>query len=202
MSTAFAVLAASTSVPLDTARKGSASFTVTNQTGTAVRVRVAVTVAGDLAAPMEWLTPPEVAEKDLAADGAQQFTVLVRVPPESAAGTYGFRLDAVSTRLPDEEWGQSPVVQFVVPEPLPEPIEEPIPVPKVEPKGYVESAAGALLGGFAGGLGAALIGFLVLISSLDCRRSAGRKRRATSSPTFSVSLVRHSSASWRCSSWS
>jgi hypothetical protein len=162
MSTAFAILPASTSVPLDEAGKGSASFTVTNQTGSPVRVRVAVTAAGDLAAPTEWLTPPEVAEKDLAADGAQQFTVLVNVPPGSAAGSYAFRLDAVSTRLPDEEWGQSPLVQFVVPEPLPEPIEEPE-TPKVEPKGYVESAAGALLGGFAGGLGAALIGFLVLV---------------------------------------
>ncbi|HYI21810.1 MAG TPA: hypothetical protein VEX62_04155 [Candidatus Limnocylindrales bacterium] len=172
MSTAFAVLPASTSVPIDAAGKGSASFTVTNQTGSTVRVRVLVTPAGDLAAPTEWLTPPEVTERDLAADGAQQFTVLVNVPPRSAAGSYGFRLDAVSTRLPDEEWGQSPLVQFVVPEPLPEPIEEPD-TPKPAAKGYVETAAGALLGGFAGGVGVGLVGALALFVAAELPSGPG-----------------------------
>ncbi|CAN5648799.1 hypothetical protein BH23CHL6_BH23CHL6_01070 [soil metagenome] len=159
---AFAILPASTTVPLDGAGHGSASFTVTNQTGRPVRVRVAITAVGELPPPMEWLTPPPSAERDLATDGAQQFTVLVDVPARSPGGAYQFRLDAISVELPDEEWAHSPQVHFVVPEPEPIP-DEPTPEPPPEPKGYLETSAGALLGGFAGGLGAGLIGAIALV---------------------------------------
>jgi hypothetical protein len=157
MSTGFSILPASTSIPLDAAGKGSASFTVTNQTGHAVRVRVGVTVLGDPVTPKEWIIPPEVTERDLAIDGAQQFAVLVAVPPKSPGGTYLFRLDAVSTVLPDEEWAHSPEVHFVVPEPEKEPEPEPDPKPPVDVrKGYVESLVGCLLGAFVAGLAVAI----------------------------------------------
>jgi alpha-galactosidase-like protein len=155
MSTAFAILPASTTVPLDEAGHGSASFTVTNQTGRALRVRVSVTPAGNPLPPAGWLTPPENPERDLAADGALQFTVLVAVPSGSPGGTYNFRLDAVSVELPDEEWAHSPLVHFVVPEPPTEPEPIPEPVPDVR-KGYVESLIGCLTGAFAAGLGVAV----------------------------------------------
>lgn len=161
MSTAFSVLPASTTVPLDEAGHGSASFTVANQTGRQVRVRVEVARPGEPNPPEEWFTPPETPERELAADGAQQFTVMVDVPPRSPGGTYNFGLFAKSVQLPDEEWAQSPLVSFVVPEPEPEPEPEPKPEPP-RPKGYVETAAGALLGGFAGGLGAGLISALAI----------------------------------------
>lgn len=155
MSTAFAILPASTTVPLDGAGHGSASFTVTNQTGRALRVRVSVTPAGNPLPPAEWLTPPQTPERDLAADGALQFTVLVDVPPRSPGGTYNFRLDAVSVELPDEEWAHSPLVHFVVPEPEKEPDPIPKPPPEVG-KGYVESLTGCLIGAFAAGFAVAI----------------------------------------------
>lgn len=162
MSTAFSILPASTTIPLDAAGKGAASFTVTNQTGHPVRVRVNVTPVGTPSPPIEWLTPPDVAERDIAVDGAAQFTVLVAVPDKSPGGTYVFRLDAVSTQLPDEEWAHSPEVHFAVPEPPPEPEPEPE-KPPPEPKGYIETVAGALLGGLGGGLGIAAIGTLLVV---------------------------------------
>jgi len=163
MSSAFAILPASTSIELDAAGNGSASFTVTNQLGRPVRVRVDVTPAGAVPAPAGWLTPPVEAERDLATDGAEQFKVLVAVPAKSPAAAYTFRLDAVSTELPDEEWAHSPEVHFVVPEPAPEPKPEPDKPPVPMPKGYVESAAGALLGGLAAGLGVGVIGVIALV---------------------------------------
>jgi hypothetical protein len=163
MSSAFAILPASTSVELNAVGHGVASFTVTNQLGRPVRVRVEVTVAGGKPAPEEWLTPPAEPERDLATDGAEQFGVLVNVPEKSAGGTYSFRLDAVATELPDEEWAHSPEVHFDVPERVPEPQPEPQKPPPPMPKGYIESAAGALLGGFAGGLGVGAIGVVALV---------------------------------------
>jgi hypothetical protein len=163
VSSAFAILPASTSIELDPTRGGSASFTVTNQLGRPVRVRVEVTPAGDKPAPKEWLTPPAEPERDLATDGSEQFKVLVAVPDKVAGGTYTFRLDAVSTELPDEEWAHSPEVHFLVPDPAPDPQPEPQKPPPPMPKGYIESAAGALLGGFAGGLGVGVIGVIALV---------------------------------------
>jgi len=163
MSSAFGILPASTSVELDAAGNGSASFTVTNQLGRPVRVRVDVTPAGGVPAPAAWLARPAEPERDLATDGSEQFKVLVTVPAKSAAATYTFRLDAVSTELPDEEWAHSPEVHFVVPETAPEPEPEPDKPPPPMPKGYIESAAGALLGGFAAGLGVGAIGVVALV---------------------------------------
>jgi hypothetical protein len=151
MSTAFSILPASTTIPLDEAGKGTASFTVTNQTGHPVRVHVSVTPVGDPLPPIGWLTPPEINERDLAIDGAAQFSVLVTVPEKSPAGTYLFRLDAVSTQLPDEEWAHSPEVHFVVPEPPEEPPPPPPPPPPAR-KGYVESLIGSELGAMGVGL--------------------------------------------------
>jgi hypothetical protein len=151
MSTAFSILPASTAIPLDATGKGAASFTVTNQTGHPVRVRVAVTPVGDPLPPVAWFTPPEISERDLAIDGAAQFTVLITVPPKSLAGTYLFRLDAVSTQLPDEEWAHSPEVHFLVPETPDEPPPPPPPPPPTR-KGYVESVIGCEIGAMGLGL--------------------------------------------------
>jgi len=166
MSTAFSILPASTAITLDAAGKGAASFTVTNQTGHAVRVRVSVTPVGDPLPPAEWLKPPEITERDLAIDGAAQFTVLVAVPPKSAAGTYLFRLDAVSTQLPDEEWAHSPEVHFVVPETPDEPPPPPPPPPPTR-KGYVESLIGCELGAMGLGLLFAVPSKLLRIAGND-----------------------------------
>jgi len=151
MSTAFSILPASTNIALDAAGKGAASFTVTNQTGHPVRVRVSVTPVGDPLPPTDWLKPPEITERELAIDGAAQFTVLVAVPDKSPAGTYMFRLDAVSTQLPDEEWAHSPEVHFVVAETPDEPPPPPPPPPPAK-KGYVESLIGCEIGAMGLGL--------------------------------------------------
>lgn len=160
---AFGITPASTAIPLDEAGQGVGSFTVSNETNHPIRVSTSVTATGVPPPPKEWLVGPEHPERDLAVDGSDQFTVQVSVPAGSAGGTFGFRLDAVSVELPDEEWAHGPEVTFVVPEPpLPPPPPDEPPPPPVK-KGYVETAAGALLGGFGGGIGGGLIATLMLV---------------------------------------
>ncbi len=158
---AFGITPASTSIPLDASGQGVGSFTVSNETNHPIRVSTSVTVTSVPPPPKEWLLGPDRPDRDLAVNGADQFTVSVRVPAGSAGGTYGFRLDAVSVELPDEEWAHGPEVTFVVPEPPPPPPPPPPPRVVVQ-KGYVETVIGALAGGFGAGIGAGLLGGLLL----------------------------------------
>lgn len=161
---AFGITPASTTVPLDESRRGTASFTVSNETGHAVRVRVTAVGAGVPAADRAWLVGPEHPERPLSVDASDQFSVRIEVPAEVEGGAYHFRLDAVSVDLPDEEWAHGPVVVFLVPvrPTIPEPLLEPTPAPE-PPRGYLATAVGALLGGIAGGGAAALIGLLLAL---------------------------------------
>ncbi|MFL5674986.1 MAG: hypothetical protein ACJ779_08270 [Chloroflexota bacterium] len=148
MATAFVITTATNTVLLGAGRTGTAVFTVTNQTGHAVRARATLTAVDPTQAA--WLTLAGLAERDYPIGGTEQLSVSVAVPPEAPAGRYPFRLDVVSVLLPDEEWAQGPVVAFEIattPEPVPVPKPEP-----VEPRGYVETLAGALLGGIVLGL--------------------------------------------------
>ena len=157
MATAFVITTATNTVLLGPERTGTAVFTVTNQTGHAVRARaslvpIAPTQAG-------WLTLAGLTERDYPIGGTEQLSVSVAVPPEATEGLYPFRVDVVSVLLPDEDWAQGPVVAFQVPAP---PEQKPIPKPvPTEPRGYVETLGGALLGGIVlgfllGGIGLAI----------------------------------------------
>ncbi len=154
MATAFDITTATNTVLLGADRTGTAVFTVTNQTGHAVRARASLVPV----APTEagWLTLAGLTERDYPIGGTEQLSVSVAVPVEATAGRYPFRLDVVSVLLPDEDWAQGPVVAFEIAA-TPEPIPEPKP-PPAEPRGYVETLGGALLGGIAlflllGGIG-------------------------------------------------
>ena len=129
MATAFDVTTATNTVLLGADRTGPAVFTVTNQTGHAVRARATLVPVDPTQAG--WLTLAGLSERDYPIGGTEQLSVSVAVPVEATAGRYPFRLDVVSVVLPDEDWAHGPVVAFEIPA-TPEPKEEPKPVP-VEP---------------------------------------------------------------------
>jgi len=157
MATAFVITTATNTVLLGPERTGTAVFTVTNQTGHAVRARATLVPI----APTQtgWLTLAGLSERDYPIGGTEQLSVSVAVPPEATEGLYPFRVDVVSVLLPDEDWAQGPVVAFQVPATtIPIPIPKPI---ETEPRGYVETLGGALLGGIVlgfvlGGIGLGL----------------------------------------------
>lgn len=157
---AFGITAASTSVPLDEARTGVASFTVTNETGHAVRARASVTVTGVPAADPGWFSGPSPAERQLAVDGSDQLSVTIVVPEGVPGGTYRFRLDVVAIAVPDDEWAHGPDVAFTVPDPPPPPPD----IPPVVPvrKGYIQTVAGAAAGALAGAVGTGVVGALIV----------------------------------------
>jgi hypothetical protein len=173
MATAFDITTATNTVLLGADRTGTAVFTVTNQTGHAVRARASLVAM----APTEagWLTLAGLTERDYPIGGTEQLSVTVAVPVEATGGRYPFRLDVVSVLLPDEDWAQGPVVAFEIAA-TPEPIPEPKP-PPAEPRGYVETLGGALLGGIAlflllGGIGLG-IGLAASGSAIDLGGAIG-----------------------------
>src|SRR6476646_1232051 len=154
MATAFVITTATNTVLLGPERTGTAVFTVTNQTGHAVRARATLVPI----APTQtgWLTLAGLTERDYPIGGTEQLSVSVAVPPEATEGLYPFRVDVVSVLLPAEDWAQGPAVAFQVPATtIPIPIPKPI---KTEPRGYVETLGGALLGGLVLGFGLGGIG--------------------------------------------
>jgi hypothetical protein len=155
----FVITSPTNTVLLGPDRTGQAAFTVSNQTGRAVRARLTVT-ALDPTQP-DWLTLVGTAERDFPIGGTEQATVTVTVPPVAAGGTYPLRLDIASVMNPDEDWAQGPVVAFQVPD-VPPP---PPPPPPVEPPGYVETVLGAFAGALPlGGIGVG-IGLLLLAAA-------------------------------------
>jgi hypothetical protein len=173
MATAFDITTATNTVLLGADRTGTAVFTVTNQTGHAVRARASLVPMDPTQAG--WLTLAGLSERDYPIGGTEQLSVSVAVPVEATAGRYPFRLDVVSVLLPDEDWAQGPVVAFEVPA-IDHP-DEPDEPPPVEPRGYVETLGGALLGGIAlflllGGIGLA-IGLAAAGNSVDLGGAIG-----------------------------
>jgi hypothetical protein len=161
MATAFVITTATNTVLLGPDRSGTASFTVTNQTGRAVLARSTLVAIDPTQAG--WLTLGGTAERNYPIGGTEQITVSVTVPPEAAEGRYPFRLDVVSVVLPDEDWAQGPVVAFEVPAtPDLPPVIKP---PPAEPRGYRETLLGAFGGAVPlGGIGVAL-GIIVWVTS-------------------------------------
>lgn len=141
MATPFTITTPTNAILLDKDRRGLVVFTVANQTGRPVRVRMKVSPFAPTSA--EWLTIDGEAERLLPIGSSDTCTVRIAVPPDVAPGPQAFRLDVVSVERPDEEWAQGPAVGF---DTAPPPIkEEPRPGP-----GYVETVGGAVIGAVLG----------------------------------------------------
>ena len=185
---AFGITPASTSVPLDDARRATASFTVSNETGHVVRVRVSVSSDGPGAADPAWLSIRDRPERQLDVQASDRFSVDIAVPDGVPGGTYRFRLDAVSVDLPDEEWAHGPAVAFVVPAaPVVEDVEPEV-VEVAQPRGYVPASVGALLGGLAGVLVGGLLGLLLAAFGLMPSGNSFSTATGTSSGSFGDAL--------------
>ena len=111
----FTVTAASEKVTLDDSGAARASFMVTNTSPQELRGRL-LTRPRDAAKP-EWFSVVGESVRDFAPSASEQVVVQLGVPPGSPAGSYSFRLDAVSEVDPDEDFTEGPSVAFQVPEP-------------------------------------------------------------------------------------
>jgi beta-lactam-binding protein with PASTA domain len=111
----FTVTAAGDKVTLDDSSEAKASFTVTNTTSQALRGHL-VARAREPAKP-EWLSVVGESVRDFGPNAAERVVVQLKVPPGSPAGSYSFRLDAISEADPDEDFTEGPSVAFQVPEP-------------------------------------------------------------------------------------
>ena len=108
----FTVTAAGQRVNLDTAGAAQASFTVTNTSPDGRKGRL-LARPRDPAKP-EWLSVVGESTRDFAPNAAEQVVVQLNVLPGSPAGSYSFRLDAVSEDDPDEDYTEGPSVAFDV----------------------------------------------------------------------------------------
>ena len=100
---------------LDDSGEAKASFTVTNTTAQALRGHL-VARPRDPAKP-EWFSVAGESVRDFGPNAAERVVVQLKVPPGSPAGSYSFRLDAISEADPDEDFTEGPSVAFQVPEP-------------------------------------------------------------------------------------
>lgn len=125
MPRAFDITTATDSVNLDASGRGELSFTVSNALGAPVRARITVLPAGD--ARPEWTSIKGGAERDFTADGTQQVTVQLQVPPGTPPGRFTFQLLVADVMNPDERYAQGPTAAFVVPQALPPPPKKPFP---------------------------------------------------------------------------
>ena len=104
----FTITAASETAKPDAKGHAEIPLTVTNISGRSLRGRAKVVPQDP--AQSGWFKIAGNAERDFAASGTQQFTVQVDVPPDAKPRKCAFRLDAVSTELPDEEYTQGPSI--------------------------------------------------------------------------------------------
>jgi hypothetical protein len=137
----YAITTPTTTMVLQANRQGEATFSVTNQTAAPLRSRAVITPLGTT--PAAWLSVKGKAERDLPANGTEQFVVVADPPLGVAAGSYGFRLDIVGIERPDEIFSQGPDCAFEVPASQA--------VVHVA-KGYVAAMLGAVIGGALGEL--------------------------------------------------
>ena len=139
MASAFSITTTTNAITLDDDRAALVAFTVSNQLGRSARVRASVSPFAPT--PPDWFRIDGEAERVFPPGGSDVFTVRIKAPPEAPPGQNAFRLDAVSTDRPDDEWAHGPLVGFEVP-PLPRRDDD-------EPKvltGYLEAVLGALAG--------------------------------------------------------
>lgn len=85
-------------------------FTAANTSGAPERRLFRAVPLGDT--KESWLALAGESERTFAADGVHQLSVSASVPPGTAAGRYGFRLDGISAQRAGEEVEEGPAVYF------------------------------------------------------------------------------------------
>ena len=108
----FSVTAAGQKVNLGISGAAQASFTVTNTSTQTLKGRM-LTKPSESASP-DWFSVVGETVRDFAPDAAERVVVQLQVPPTAPAGSYSFRLDAVSAVDPDEDFTEGPTVAFDV----------------------------------------------------------------------------------------
>lgn len=151
MAAPFGITTTATTIVLDEGLRAEAAFTVLNQTGVPVAVRVLLVPQPPLTG--EWLKLEGLAERRFPTGGAEQYLVAVTVPPGTPESQLRFRLDAVAADQPDSAATPGPAVAFDVPY-------VPIEIP-VEPPGYLRTWLGALIGALPGALLGSFAGFAI-----------------------------------------
>ena len=137
MASSFSIVTTTNAITLDDDRKALVVFSVSNELGRSVRVRTSISPFEPT--PLEWFTIDGEAERVFPPGGSEVFNVRIAVPPDAVPGSKSFRLDAVSSDRPDDEWAHGPLVGFEVLKPRDPP-------PPEVPKGYLETLLGALAG--------------------------------------------------------
>ena len=111
----FSITAATPGITLDTQRKGTVAFTVTNSTSRLLRGQMQIRPLGETKA--EWLRLQGAAEINFAPSETHQVAIEIQAPPGTPPGKYRFRLDACSTSNPDDDYTEGPVVSVEMPVP-------------------------------------------------------------------------------------
>jgi hypothetical protein len=151
MATAFTITTASTTVQLDRARTGEATFAVTNSAGRPLRGRAKVVVSSPEVAG--YFSIDGEAERPFDSNATEQYRVRIGVPPSAPESTYIFTLAVLDERDPDDFHGQGPMVSVVVPG-------APAPTPRAA-AGYLVTLAGTVAGAVACGAAGLLVGGVV-----------------------------------------
>jgi hypothetical protein len=124
----FDVTTPVTTLALDEKRAGEVAFTVSNATPRSIRGEASIVPSGG--AQEAWFTVHEPV-RAYPADGAEQVSVSVAVPPDAPPGDCSFRLRILlGGGVPEEDFDDSQSVSFTVPEPplsVPPPPKKPFP---------------------------------------------------------------------------
>lgn len=112
MSRKFSITTPTNLPRVDAEGRAQVQFTVTNTSGAPERRLFRAVPLGD--AKESWLSLAGESERTFAADGVHQLSVTASVPPGTAAGRYGFRLDCIAATRAGEEIEEGPAVYFDV----------------------------------------------------------------------------------------
>src|SRR5262249_48185304 len=107
----FSLTTSTTSIKLDTRRRGTVVFTVTNGLGGPANARASLAITPPALPTWGRVIVPEAA---LDAEGTDTFEVMLQVPRAAPAGSYSFRLLVADVANPDEEYVESDEIRFEV----------------------------------------------------------------------------------------
>ncbi len=95
--------------------EGSASFTVTNNSGRALRGRALLETVPAEQSHKDWLKLDREAEQEYDIAAAAQINVAIKAPAGTPPGKYTFRLNILDVSNPDEGLSEGPTVTIIVP---------------------------------------------------------------------------------------
>lgn len=113
MSRDFAITTGSSSIEAGKDRKGTVTFTVSNNTEQGIVARARISAMDDC--QEEWFTIEGEKERTYT-EKTQQYTVRYDIPTSVPPGSYRFRLDVFGVENPDEIYSEGPTVEIKVKE--------------------------------------------------------------------------------------